>query len=149
MPIHELCFNDPVSVLSEASLLSAAKKMKKNQVGALVVVDGLGRAVGMLTDRDIVIGAVADEFSLNSRVGDFMSVDLLTVPQDSGVSEVIQQMSEREVRRVVVVDKKNVPCGVVSTDNLLELLGQELNNLGKMMGNQVQNSTENRRYNYF
>ncbi len=149
MPIHDLCFQDPVSVSSDASLLAAAKKMKKNHVGAVVVVDALGRAVGMLTDRDIVVGAVASEFSMNSRVGDFMSVDLLTVPQESGVADVIQKMTEREVRRVVVVDKKNIPCGMVSTDNLLELLGDELNSLGRMMGGQVQSSTENERYHYF
>ncbi len=113
------------------SLLEAIRKMRREHVGALVVVEERGGAnvpVGMLTDRDIVVGVFAKDVSHvgSLDVGDVMSSDLVTATSDEDVGEVLRRMRSFGVRRVPVVDAAGRLEGVLSLDDVLAGLSEEL-----------------------
>ena len=139
MPIHDLCFKNVITVNKDTSLAEAAKRMKDEHVGALIVTDKSHKTLGILTDRDIVLAGVADERPMTTKVSEIMTKDVLHVPKSAGVADVIEKMERREVRRALVVDKDDKPCGLISSDDLLQLLGNEIHSLGNLVSRQLSN----------
>jgi predicted transcriptional regulator len=139
MPINDFCFKNIVTISKDASLADAAKLMRDERIGAIVVANKSKKAVGVLTDRDIVVGAVAEGKPMNAKVAEVMSKDVLRVPKGAGAADVIEKMEKREVRRAVVVDGHSHPCGLISSDDLVQLLGIELNSLGNLVSRQIAN----------
>jgi len=128
------------TALRDAPLAEAARMMCREHVGALVVVErGLThRAIGIVTDRDIVRGQLrrgADLYCLT--VGDVMTPDPLVVPIDFEVSEAIEALTARAVRRAPVVDASGNLCGMVTLDDLLPGVAQELGDLASLLGSQA------------
>ena len=92
------------TVRQEQPLVEAARLMKTQDVGSLPVVED-GRLVGTLTDRDIVLRAVAEGADMGSvRVGDIASHEPVTVSPDQGLDEALALMATHRVRRVPVVE---------------------------------------------
>lgn len=126
---------------ADQALADAASTMLESRVGFLIVVEGLGmgrKPVGVLTDRDIVRGQLrlsADLFCLT--VGDVMTADPLTLPASSGVTEAIDALRERGVRRAPVVDGSGNLLGVVTLDDLLPAVARELEELATLVGTQA------------
>jgi predicted transcriptional regulator len=139
MPINDFCLKNIVTISKDATLADAAKHMRDEHIGAIVVADKNKKAVGILTDRDIVVGAVAEGKPMSTKVADLMSKDVLRVPKGAGIADVIEKMEKREVRRAVVVDSNSHPCGLISSDDLVQLLGNELNSLGNLVSRQIAN----------
>jgi len=137
MSVGEVCNRDVVCTAREASVADAAQLMRRYHIGDVVVVDRSdGRAipVGILTDRDIVIELIAKNVPLDSvRVEDVMSSDLVFVQEDRGVWDSIRCMQAKGVRRIVVANGEGTLVGIVSIDDLLELLSQELLDLVKVI----------------
>lgn len=140
MHIRDICTIQTISCKRDETVQGAALLMRKHHVGDLVVVDGPDTApipVGIVTDRDIVVAIVAlglDPASL--QVDDIMSEDLLTCREDDDVYQTIEHMRLRGIRRVPVVNGKGVLAGVVSADDLLEFLAEEMGDLSRISGNQ-------------
>jgi CBS domain-containing protein len=140
MNIRDICTIQTISCNRDETVQGAALLMRKHHVGDLVVVDGSdGDAIpaGIVTDRDIVISVVAlglDPASL--QVGDIMSDDLLTCREDDDVYQTIEHMRVRGIRRVPVVNAKGALVGIVSADDLLEFLAEEMGDLSRISGNQ-------------
>ncbi len=130
MPIGEICTREVVIVEKGASIQEAAQLMRRHHVGNLVVVAYEGTAripVGILTDRDIVIEIVAAGVDLEKvTVGDVMSFDLATVREQDGIWDSLQYMRSKGVRRMPVVDQGGALIGIISADDLLDLLAEEL-----------------------
>jgi CBS domain-containing protein len=125
-------FSNPfVATVSRATpLTDAARLMREQHVGSLVVVDETGKGrvpVGILTDRDIVVAVVAREVDPRAlTAGDVMSNDLATVrPTDSAV-DALQLMRRRGVRRVPVVAENGTLAGIVTIDDLLAAVAEQL-----------------------
>jgi CBS domain-containing protein len=137
MPVGELCTRTVVIVKRKDSIFEAAKLMRNYHVGNVVVVDekdGQSVPVGILTDRDIVVELVAKSVPLDGVfVEDVMSSDLIAVREDCGVWGSIQSMRARGVRRIIVVNDKGGLVGILSIDDLLELLSGELLDLVKIV----------------
>lgn len=113
----------------ETTALAAAKLMRKHHVGALVVVDGLEskRPIGIVTDRDLVLALMAE--GLDPEVftaGDIMSTDLVTANAGLDAMNAVQLMRANRLRRIVIVDDDGRLAGIVSMEDLLELLTREL-----------------------
>ncbi|RFO96075.1 CBS domain-containing protein [Rhodoferax lacus] len=112
------------------SLGGAARLMRDNHVGCLVVVqetDGHNTVVGMLTDRDIVTAVVAPELDLNRYcVEDVMSTDLVTAREDDSLIDLMRTMRREGVRRVPVVGAQGELLGLVTLDDVLDILAEEL-----------------------
>jgi CBS domain-containing protein len=109
---------------------AAARMMREQHVGSLVVVDDRpeGRVVvGMLTDRDIVTAIVAKVVDPSLvTVGEVMSADVVSVRDDDSIIDVLSTMRRKGVRRVPVVDARGALIGLVALDDLLEIVAQEL-----------------------
>jgi CBS domain-containing protein len=141
MNIGELCTVETIYCKRDETVQGAALLMRKHHVGDLVVVeetDGLVRVpIGIVTDRDIVVSVIAlglDPGSL--QVGDIMVDDLLTVNEDDDVYETIERMRYRGIRRVPVVNATGSLIGIVSVDDLLEFLAEEMGELSRISAHQ-------------
>jgi CBS domain-containing protein len=125
----EVCTRVVVVVPRGMPVVEAAQLMRTRHVGALVVVDEVaaGRAVvGMLTDRDIVVGVVAAAVDPGFlRVEDLMSTDLVTAPEEASIIELLGTMLRRGVRRVPIVDADGILVGLVTIDDLIGVVADE------------------------
>lgn len=113
----------------ETTALTAAKLMRKHHVGALVVVDGLesSRPVGIVTDRDLVLALMAEGLDPEVfTVGDIMSQELVVASPEMDAMDAVQLMRINRLRRIVIVDDAGRLVGIVTMEDLLELLTREL-----------------------
>jgi len=141
MNIGEVCSREVYIVRKTEPLLEAAREMRKRHVGAVVVVEPQGtlvRPIGIVTDRDIVCGLVAREAELRAlSVADVMTSDPLSVSETSDIPEAIERMNARGVRRAPVVSDSGDLVGIVSLDDLLPVVAEELLALAKLTGGQA------------
>jgi CBS domain-containing protein len=148
MPIGEICNRDTVIVKRDDTVLEAAKLMRQHHVGDVIVVEergGVTVPVGIVTDRDLVVEIMATELDPDViTVGDIMEQELVTVNEGVGVFEAIQYMRSKTVRRLPVVDKDNALVGILTLDDLLELLSEELLAISKLVSYQRQRETRHR-----
>jgi CBS domain-containing protein len=115
--VREIMTRDVVTLPRDASIVEAARLMRDNGIGDVVVTDG-DRAEGIVTDRDIVIRAVADGKEPGSvRLDQVVSEDLTAVAPDDSVDRAVQIMRERAIRRLPVVEAGK-PVGIVSLGDL-------------------------------
>ncbi len=137
MTIGEICNREVVYVNRDVTVHAACKLMRHYHVGSLVVVDevdGKRVPIGILTDRDVVVEI--DAMDLDAKVitaGDIMSQELVTVPESKGVLETIEIMRFKGVRRAPIVDAENKLVGIVTVDDLLEVLAEELTDLARIV----------------
>jgi CBS domain-containing protein len=125
----------------ETPLAEAARLMRQQGVGALVVVDSHDpqrQPVGMLTDRDIVRGQHAKGADLYClTVNDVMSRNPLTLQAEMSLAAGIEAMKFRVVRRAPVVDRHGALVGIVTLDDLLPAVAAELKGLAQLIGAQA------------
>ena len=131
MSVADLSSTPVYTTFAEQPLSAAAREMCARDVGALVVVDARAhRPVGILTDRDIVRGQLERCADLHClTVGEVMTPNPLTVRAEAALSEAIQAMSARGVRRAPVVDRSGALLGIVTLDDLLPALAKQLSEL--------------------
>lgn len=117
MEVRGIMTSDPGLCCLDQSIKEAAEMMIECNCGAIPVVENLvtKRMVGIITDRDLAVRAVAPGLDPNTtRVAACMSVDITHVHPSSTVEEVERIMENLQVRRVPVVDDNDVVCGMVS-----------------------------------
>lgn len=125
----------------DQALSQAAITMLEGHVGSLIVVQpgATGRKpVGILTDRDIVRGQLrlgADLFCLT--VGDVMTSDPLAISISADVTEAIDLLHARGVRRAPVVDSDGNLMGMITLDDLLPAVAHEIEDLSMLLGRQA------------
>lgn len=115
--VEEIMTRDPACLTGEDTLQSAAQLMRDCDCGAIPVVDTLKdrHPMGIITDRDIAIRAVStNRIPAQSKVEEFMSTKLATVSPEANLREVEAVMEKNKVRRVLVVDKADSVCGIVT-----------------------------------
>jgi CBS domain-containing protein len=140
MDIGEICTVQTVYCKRDETVQGAALLMRKHHVGDLVVIDqpdGERVPIGIVTDRDIVVSVIAlglDPSSL--QVGDIMSDDLLVTREGDDVYATIERMRARGIRRVPVVNDSGGLIGIVSADDLLEFLAEEMGELSRISSHQ-------------
>jgi CBS domain-containing protein len=108
---------NPVTVPADATIVDAARLMRDRDIGPLIVVDS-DRVQGIVTDRDIVVRAVADGRDPSSvTIGEVCSEDVETISPDEPISDAVRRMEQRDVRRLPVVEGGR-PVGIVSMGDL-------------------------------
>jgi CBS domain-containing protein len=136
-----LCRRNVITVFRSTLLDEAARTLRAQHVGCVVVIDesGDGAVVaGMLTDRDIVTAVVAKDVQASTlRVGDVMTADVVCVREDDSLQDVLATMQRRRVRRVPVVGPQQRLVGLIAADDLLRVLSQQLQALAQLLGEQV------------
>jgi CBS domain-containing protein len=117
MKASDVMSRDVQVVTCETTLRQAAELMRTRDIGSLPVSRD-GALVGMVTDRDIVVRAIAEGFDIQSPVSRVMSENLKTCHVDQSVDAVAAQMSELGVRRLPVVDDASQIVGFISLSNI-------------------------------
>ncbi len=150
MKVGEICARNVVTVREFDELTTAARLMRERHVGYLIVVapmvDELTlmvdepalKPIGVVTDRDIVVAVVARETDPRSlRVGDVMSREPLVVNEDLSISAALREMRRIGVRRVPVVGGAGRLVGVLSLDDILGSLSDELLDVARSVRSEV------------
>jgi CBS domain-containing protein len=148
MNAGELCNRDVVTATTDMTILDAARLMRDQHVGCLVVIatkDDRIEPVGMLTDRDIVIEVIAEGIDINQvTVGDIMSYAVLKVPENESIFDTAQRMRARGVRRVPVVSNTCSLVGILAFDDILEMLSEELSVLSRLTSREAEQEAKKR-----
>lgn len=137
MNAGELCNREVVFVYRDTRLVEAARLMREHHVGSLVVVvERLSERVpvGIVTDRDIVIAVVAKELDPRTlTVADVLTDSLVTVREQDDVSDALRVMREAGIRRVPVLSRSGALAGILTLDDVLELMAEEMNDFARTM----------------
>jgi len=148
MPISEVCNREVVIVRADDSVLEAARLMRQHHVGDVLVVEDRGGSrvpIGIVTDRDLVVEIMAAQLDpMAITVGDIMVSELVTVKESAGLFEAIEYMHAKGVRRLPVVDDNGGLAGILTLDDLLELLAEEMAALARLVKYEQKKETLNR-----
>jgi CBS domain-containing protein len=116
--LSEVMTKDLVTVPATASLEEAARLMRDNNIGDVLVVDDTGSLFGIVTDRDIVVEAVAEGIHPSSTtVDEVCTHDPVSLGPDDAVAKAAKLMSDRAIRRLPIVDNGSL-VGIVSLGDL-------------------------------
>ena len=148
MNIGEICVRNVIDCRATTSVADAARLMREQHVGDLVVVEARGGKhfpIGMITDRDITIEVVALNVSVDRlAIGDIMSRDLISVAESEDVFRTLQLMRRKSVRRLPVVDRQGALVGILALDDLLEILAEEMTLMVKLIARQSEHEVHSR-----
>ncbi len=116
------------------SVQAAAQPMNSRTVGTLVVLDQEKRPVGMLTDRDLAVRVLANAGDpAQTTVGDVMTKSLRTITESTSIEDALRMMRTGRCRRLPVVDSAGKLVGLLSVDDILDLLIGEFRDIGVLL----------------
>ncbi len=121
MKCREIMTKNVKTATREMSLREVASMMRDGDMGAVPVVDD-GKLIGIVTDRDIVVRAVAESKSADTPISEAMTTELFTVAPDDFVFEAIRLMGDKQVRRIPVINADGKLAGIIAmADVALEM----------------------------
>ncbi len=130
MTVADLMRDGVVTASPATTASELARQMRDERVGSVVVIDDAVRLRGIVTDRDITVGATATGRDPDAVLaGDVMTPDPVTVHVDAGVTELCDALREASVRRMPVVEEGGGLAGIVTLDDLSVLLARQQNDL--------------------
>lgn len=141
MTVGDICTRAVVTADSHETVIEAARRMRDRHVGALVVISGINdgrRPVGIVTDRDLVVSAMAqtpDKLD-QLEIGDVMTEDLVTALATESVDDALVRMRSRGIRRLPVVRHDGQLEGLVAFDDIVECLAEDLRNLASLVSSE-------------
>ncbi len=137
MSVDKICNHNVVTTEADAGLVETALRMREEHVGNVVVTEyrnGRQTPVGILTDRDILVEVVAAKVDASAlTVGAVMTRDLTVVAKDNGVDFALKAMMRAGVRRVPVVDRDGSLVGILSVDDVLAHMSEQLSHLAEAL----------------
>jgi CBS domain-containing protein len=142
MKVETILTPDIVRIQRSASLDQAAALMRDRHVGALLVTEDRpydDRPLGILTDRDLVIQAMAAGIAPQEcSVGEIMTPAIATVPLAASLGEALAMMRSRGIRRLAVSRDDGSLAGIVSLDDIVDALGAELAGLSGILRSELE-----------
>jgi CBS domain-containing protein len=148
MTVGKYCNREVIIISESESIRDAALLMREYHIGDLVVVQGEVEKripVGILTDRDIVVEI--DAMSVdpdNVSVGDALSFELVTIGEDADIQAAIHIMRTKGVRRLPVVDKDGILVGILTVDDVIDLLTEQFVDLSRLFSLERRHEQERR-----
>lgn len=129
----------PVETLSpDASCGDAARQMRDCNVGAVVIQDE-GRPLGVITDRDLAVRLVAAQLDPEeTSIREVMSGDPVFLSRERSVDQLIAAMRDLAIRRVPIVDADGMLEGLVSMDDLVILLAEQLGSIANAIRKEIE-----------
>ncbi|MGJ0516467.1 MAG: CBS domain-containing protein [Methylomicrobium sp.] len=138
MTLKTLCNREVLVVGKEDNILEAAVLMRKYHAGDVIIVEernGSRYPVGIVTDRDIVIEVLAKGLAIDEvAVGYLMCRELVLAQEDDDLLDAIQLMRRKGVRRLPIVDNSGALVGIVTADDLIELIAEQLQAMAGLIG---------------
>ena len=118
---REIMTSNVRTATRDMSLRDVAVTMRNGDMGSIPVIEN-GKLVGIVTDRDIVVRAIADGKDSTTQVGEAMTTEIFSVRPDDFAFEAIRLMGDKQVRRVPVVDESGALAGIIAmADVALEM----------------------------
>ena len=148
--LQDICTRKTVVATPDTTVAEAAQLMRRHHVGTIVVCKEAGASrripLGIVTDRDIVVEVVAPDLRPDTiTVGDIMGRELATVSESKSVQQALEIMRHKGVRRLPVVKDSGRLSGIVSLDDLLGVVAQELNDVAKVAAREQAREAATRR----
>jgi CBS domain-containing protein len=120
MRVREVMTRELRTIPDTATLTEAAKSMRAADIGALPVMHE-SAMVGMITDRDIVVRAIAENKDpVREKIKDYITPMVYQVSENASLQDAAQIMEEHQINRLIVSDKNNRPVGIISLADLAE-----------------------------
>ena len=142
MNAKECCNREVLVISKDQTPLDAARLMRQHHIGSVVIVEecnGGKRPVGLVTDRDIAIEVVAEEVDPNEvSVLDITRRPLMLANESDALSDCLTLMKQKGVRRLPIVDAEGILVGILSLDDIVELVAEQLNDLVSLIKHQPQ-----------
>ena len=142
MSLQSYCRKPLVRIEPEASISEACQLMDQHNIGCLIA-ERHGKLCGIVTDRDIalrVAGAKRDPDQ--TRVKDIMTPDPVRISVDKDLPDLTAMMHAYHVRRVPIVNGFDTAVGIVTLDDLIAQLGDEMAEIGKAIGEEPESGSE-------
>lgn len=138
MKVAECCTSHVVTADPEATLADVARLMRGQHVGTVVIVDASRNPVGILTDRDIVLEAVACDLDARAlKAVEVMSQPVTVIGEEEDANWALKVMRDRGVRRLPVVKGSGALAGVIALDDLLETTTTALYDVVQAIGTEA------------
>ena len=134
--LKDLMSRDVEVISPDAPIKEAAQQMRKGNFGLMPVGEN-DRMIGAISDRDIAIRAVADGRDANTKVREVMSKGIIWAYEDDSVDDAVKIMSERQIRRLPIVNKQKRLVGIVALGDLavvksdIKAAGEALSKISK------------------
>jgi CBS domain-containing protein len=151
MIMSELCRGELVQILEGESLQAAAQLMDERSVGCLVVMDRTieSKPIGIITDRDIVIKAAANNLDMRqAKVESLLASLPISVELNTSAEDALKLMEERRIRRILVVDSHGKALGLVSMDDLICVIADQLMGIARLISVQIGTSARHRSHEF-
>ncbi|MCE5338931.1 MAG: CBS domain-containing protein [Methanomicrobiaceae archaeon] len=127
MGIVKCCREQVVAVSLDTPAVDVARIMGEKNVGSVVVISSDNRPAGILTDRDLAVRVMAQEKNPGEvRAKEVMTRDVVTFQDSMGIYEAIRKMTDEGIRRMPVVDDAGKLIGIVTMDDIIRMLGEEM-----------------------
>ena len=139
MSAGRICSRVVVTALPDEFVRIAARRMAQHDVGTLVVVGGNGirEPIGIVTDRDIAVRCVADGLDPDTTpVSKVMTQPVRVIDENMPIEHAILRMAEAAARRLVVTGRKDELVGILSLDDVVGLLVEEMAPIGRLLEQQ-------------
>ncbi|MBI4502153.1 MAG: CBS domain-containing protein [Gemmatimonadetes bacterium] len=140
MSVGRICSRSVVTVSPGETIRIAAQRMAENGVGTLVVtdLDGVVEASGIVTDRDIAMRCVAGNLDPDTTpVSRVMTAPVGSVHESAPIEEALERMASAATRRLIVTGDDHRLMGILSLDDVLDLLVEEIESVGRLLKKQV------------
>jgi predicted transcriptional regulator len=148
MKVGDICKREVTVIEKKESLLKAGRRMRESHLGSLIVVEKEGDPsipMGILTDRDILMQVLTEGVPLEKiSVEDIMTTDLVTAKENDSIYDTVQKMRQRGIRRIPVVDSRRNLIGILTADDLLEILSKEIRHLSEVFIQEMENEAIHR-----
>lgn len=130
MGLMHCCREEVVAVSPDTSAVEMARIMDDKNVGSVMVVTGEDRPAGIVTDRDLVVRVLAKGArSEDVTAEEIMTKDLVTFRDDMGIYEAIEKVAREGVRRMPIVDDSGRLIGIITQDDMVRMLSDEMGKL--------------------
>ena len=122
-PVKDFMTTNVITIDIQRTILDAAKLMHQQDVGDLVVMEGV-EAKGIITERDLVRRVLALRKPLDTKVSEIMSNPLITIEEEASIRDAARKMIKYKIRRLPVT-KKNVLVGIIAASDFARHLGKK------------------------
>jgi signal-transduction protein with cAMP-binding, CBS, and nucleotidyltransferase domain len=137
MLVREFMCSPAATCKPEATLQFAAREMERCNVGSLIVVGEDNHLVGIVTDRDLALRAVAWGQDASTPVAEVMTKNVAVILPDADVFESVKKMARWGVRRMPVVDVAGEVAGMIALDDVAAAMNEELELLRRTVSTQM------------
>lgn len=118
--VEDIMVKDVITIEKGKSIVDAAKLMKQNKIGSVVIIEKK-KAVGIITERDLVRKAIADN-NISKKVEELMSKPIIVVRPETSIEDASKVMSENKIKRLLVIDRDDSLLGIITEDDIIKIL---------------------------